>query len=205
MSRKGKKDFAYHLSRFLSVYLPGQRNVSENTVLSYKDTFKLILLFAKDEKKMMSNQLSISDLTRSFFEEFIQWLKACRKCSVSTCNQRLGAIHAFFIYLQYEMPEAAAQCQEVLAIRTAKAPEGQLNYLSVEGIAVLLSQPDITTKTGRRDAALLSLLYDSGARVQEIVDLTIGDVRFISPATVKLTGKGKKHGLSRFCQGRRAC
>lgn len=192
MSRKGKKDFAYHLSRFLSVYLPGQRNVSENTVLSYKDTFKLILLFAKDEKKMMSNQLSISDLTRSFFEEFIQWLKACRKCSVSTCNQRLGAIHAFFIYLQYEMPEAAAQCQEVLAIRTAKAPEGQLNYLSVEGIAVLLSQPDITTKTGRRDAALLSPLYDSGARVQEIVDLTIGDVRFISPATVKLTGKGKK-------------
>lgn len=80
----------------------------------------------------------------------------------------------------------------MLAIRTAKAPEGQLNYLSVEGIAVLLSQPDITTKTGRRDAALLSLLYDSGARVQEIVDLTIGDVRFISPATVKLTGKGKK-------------
>ena len=97
MSRKGKKDFAYHLSRFLSVYLPGQRNVSENTVLSYKDTFKLILLFAKDEKKLLSNQLSISDLTRPFFEEFIQWLKSCRKCSVSTCNQRLGAIHAFFI------------------------------------------------------------------------------------------------------------
>ena len=66
MSRKGKKDFAYHLSRFLSVYLPGQRNVSENTVLSYKDTFKLILLFAKDEKKLLSNQLSISDLTRPF-------------------------------------------------------------------------------------------------------------------------------------------
>lgn len=158
MSRKGKKDFAYHLSRFLSVYLPGQRNVSENTVLSYKDTFKLILLFAKDEKKMLSNQLSISDLTRPFFEEFIQWLKSCRKCSVSTCNQRLGAIHAFFIYLQYEMPGAAAQCQEVLAIRTAKAPEEQLNYLTVEGIAALLAQPDVSTKAGRRDAALLSLL-----------------------------------------------
>ena len=63
MSRKGKKDFAYHLSRFLSVYLPGQRNVSENTVLSYKDTFKLILLFAKDEKKMMSNPVSYTHLT----------------------------------------------------------------------------------------------------------------------------------------------
>lgn len=75
MSRKGKKDFAYHLSRFLSVYLPDQRNVSENTVLSYKDTFKLILLFAKDEKTLLSNQLSISDLTRPFFEEFIQWLE----------------------------------------------------------------------------------------------------------------------------------
>lgn len=192
MNRNGKKDFAYHLSRFLSVYLPGQRNVSTNTVLSYKDTFKLILLFAKDEKKLLSNQLSISDLTRSFFEEFILWLKSCRKCSVSTCNQRLGAIHAFFIYLQYEMTEVAAQCQGILSIRTAKAPETQLNYLSVEGITVLLAQPDISTKSGKRDAALLSLLYDSGARVQEIVDLTIGDVRFISPATIKLTGKGKK-------------
>lgn len=100
MSKNGKRDFAYHLSRFLSVYLPGQRNVSENTVLSYKDTFKLILLFAKDEKKLLSNQISVSDLTRSFFEEFIQWLKSRRKCSISTCNQRLGAIHAFFIYLQ---------------------------------------------------------------------------------------------------------
>jgi site-specific recombinase XerD len=192
MSKNNKSGFAYHLSRFLSVYLPGQRNVSENTILSYKDTFKLILIFAKDEKKLASNQLSISDLSRSFFEDFILWLKVCRKCSVSTCNQRLGAIHAFFIYLQYEMPEAAAQCQEVLAIRTAKAPEGQFNYLTVEGIALLLAQPDLSTKTGRRDAALLSLLYDSGARVQEIVDLTVGDVRFISPATVKLTGKGKK-------------
>lgn len=67
MSKNGKRDFAYHLSRFLSVYLPGQRNVSENTVLSYKDTFKLILLFAKDEKKLLSNQISVSDLTRSFF------------------------------------------------------------------------------------------------------------------------------------------
>lgn len=90
------------------------------------------------------------------------------------------------------MPEMAMQCQEVLAIRTARAPEVQLNYLTVEGIRALLAQPDMTVKTGIRDAALLSLLYDSGARVQEIVDLTIGDVRFISPATVKLTGKGRK-------------
>ena len=68
MSKKVKKDFAYHLSRFLSVYLPGQRNVSQNTIVSYKDTFKLILLFAKDEKKISSNNLSVSDLTRAFFE-----------------------------------------------------------------------------------------------------------------------------------------
>ena len=104
----------------------------------------------------------------------------------------LGAIHAFFVFLQYEMPEAALQCQEVLAIRTAKAPEGQFNYLTVEGIAALLKQPDMSTKTGRRDAALISLLYDTGARGQELVDLTLSDVRFIAPATVKLTGKGRK-------------
>ena len=192
MSKKAKKDFAYYLSRFLSVYLPGQRNVSNNTILSYKDTFRLILLFAKTEKGIPSNKLSISDLQRSFFEEFLQWLKSVRKNSISTCNQRLGAIHAFFIYLQYELPEAASQCQEILAMRTMKAPEGQLNYLSVDGISTLLAQPDMRTKAGRRDAALLSLMYDSGARVQEIADLTIGDVRFISPPTIKITGKGRK-------------
>ncbi len=76
MSKNNKSGFAYHLSRFLSVYLPGQRNVSENTILSYKDTFKLILIFAKDEKKLASNQLSISDLSRSFFEDFILSLKS---------------------------------------------------------------------------------------------------------------------------------
>ena len=68
----------------------------------------------------------------------------------------------------------------------------RLNYLTVEGVAALLDQPDMSTRAGRRDAALVSLLYDSGARVQELVDLTVGDVRFISPVTVKLTGKGRK-------------
>ena len=192
MNRKNQQDFPYHLSRFLSVYLPGQRNVSENTILSYKDTFKLILVFAKDEKKIQSHQLSISNLDRRFFEDFLQWLKQSRKNSVSTCNQRLGAIHAFFSYLQYEMPEKALHCQEILTIRTMKAPEGQFNYLTIDGIKTLLAQPDLNTKSGIRDAALLSLLYDSGARVQEIADLTIGDVRLISPAIVKITGKGRK-------------
>lgn len=74
----------------------------------------------------------------------------------------------FFIYLQYEMPEASMLCQEVLSIRTAKVPEGQLNYLTIDAVKALSAQPDINTKTGRRDAALLSLLYDSGARVRKL-------------------------------------
>ena len=120
------------------------------------------------------------------------WLRETRKNSVSTCNQRLGGIHAFFSYLQYQMPEKMSLCQEILGIKTAKAPFPSINYLTIEGIREILAMPLSSTKSGRRDITLLSLMYDTGARVQEIADLCISDVRFSTPATVRILGKGGK-------------
>ena len=122
MNRSKPTDFAYMLSKFLSDYLPGLRNVSGNTVLSYRDTFKLILTFCKEEKSLILERLTLSDFSRVLIEEFMLWLRETRKNSVSTCNQRLGGIHAFFSYLQYQMPEKMSLCQEILGIKTAKAP-----------------------------------------------------------------------------------
>lgn len=192
MKKSRSIDFAYHLSKFLSSYLPGQRNVSENTILSYRDTFKLLLIFCKEEKHIPPERLTFDKFNRTIIEDFLHWLKEVRKNKVSTCNQRLGAIHAFFLYLQYEMLDKMALCHEILSIRYSKAPETILNYLTVEGIEEILSKPDITTKSGRRDITLLSLMYDTGARVQELADLTVGDIRFVTPATVRLFGKGRK-------------
>lgn len=185
-------DFPYHLTKFFTEYLPLQRNVSTNTISSYRDTFRLLLLFYDTKKNVKPNQISIEMLNRNSIEEFIQWLKNDRNCSPSTCNQRLGALKSFFCYLQFAQPDYALQCQQNLAVRSLKQPEPGFKYLTIEGIQLLLEQPDISTKYGRRDLALLSLMYDTGARVQEISNIRLTHIRFSAPATVSLIGKGDK-------------
>lgn len=136
--------------------------------------------------------MSLDMIDRNNIEEFVRWLKEERNCRPSTCNQRLGALKSFFSYLQFALPDRALQCQKALVIRSMKQQEPGLKYLTIEGIKVLLEQPDISTKYGRRDLALLSLMYDTGARVQEIAGIRISHIRFSAPATIRLTGKGNK-------------
>jgi len=185
-------DFSYMLSKYLSVHLTGERDLSPNTVLSYRDTFKLLLSYLRDEKRMSPEKIVLDDFNAQLIKEFIGWLKTKRNSSISTCNQRLGTIHAFFEYVQYEMPEKTFLCQNIIGTKMAKKPQPAINYLTLDGIKAILSMPDTTTRNGIRDVAILSLLYDTGARVQELVDLTVADVRFSTPATVRLTGKGRK-------------
>lgn len=192
MKKSQQPDFAYHLSKFLSAYLPGQRNASGNTILSYRDTFKLLLIFYKQEKNLSPERLTLDDFSHSMIEHFLQWLKEKRGNSPSTCNQRLAAVHAFFAYLQYEAPEKLALCHDIFGIKALKAPGVLLNYLTIEGIKALLSKPNPSTKSGRRNVTLLSLMYDTGARVQELADLTVGDIRLAAPATIRIVGKGQK-------------
>ena len=185
-------DFPYHLTKFFTEYLPLQRNLSQGSIISYRDTFRLLLIYYKSEKGIKPNHLTIEMINQGSIHEFILWLQENRSCSPSTCNQRLGAIKSFFRYLQFAFPDRALQCQENLSIQSMKTPEPGLKYLTIEGIKVLLAQPDIDTRYGRRDLALLSLMYDTGARVQEISDIRLEHIRFSAPATIRLTGKGNK-------------
>lgn len=105
---------------------------------------------------------------------------------------RLTAIHSFFQYLQYEYPDFLLEWQKILAIPVKKGERGTLNYMSLEGIELLLKMPNQDTKSGRRDLALLALMYDTGARVQETADLTPSMVHLSKPSTIKLVGKGNK-------------
>jgi site-specific recombinase XerD len=111
---------------------------------------------------------------------------------MSTRNYRLAALHAFFRYLQTEEPKALLQCQRILAIPLKRCPRSIVTYLPPDDLKAILAQPDLNTPEGRRDAVLLSLLYDTGARLQEIIDLSVEDVRLQSPAQIKLRGKGRK-------------
>ena len=185
-------NFSYYLSNFLGKYLPGIVGVSTNTVLSYRDTSVLYLRFMKTEKNIPAERMKLLSIEAKYFSEFLDWLEIQRHCSVTTRNVRLAAIHAFFRYLQYEAPECLNICHKVLAIPFKKTEQRSLNYFSLDGIKLLLNMPNTSTKSGRRDLALLSLMYDTGARVQEIADLTPQCVRFEKPATIRIHGKGNK-------------
>jgi len=185
-------DFAEHLTQFLTVYLPAQKNASKNTIASYRDTFKLLLQYCQEQQDIPAEKLTMRMLTHDLVADFLGWLETNRKCSISTRNQRLTAIHSFFRYAQYEEPMGLANFQKVISIPVKKAPKPDVGHLTTEAMQLLLSQPDKSTPKGCRDLTLLSVLYDSGCRVQELIDLKVRDVILTSPAVLILTGKGNK-------------
>ena len=185
-------DFAEQLEAFLTIHLPGQRGLSQNTILSYRDTFKFLLQYAEQECGLRPDKMKLMDFSAEFVEGFLDWLESRRNCSRSTRNQRLAAIRSFTRYVQGKRPEYLFEAQKIKGIRSKKRPQPQLPYLAPDLVRIILAQPDTSSKYGRRDAALLSLLYDSGARVQEICDIRVRDVRVQKPYTVTLTGKGNK-------------
>ena len=185
-------DFAYSLSRFFEQYLAGQRNTSPNTIKSYRDTFKLFLLYCQQQHNLASHRLCLENINKDLVIGFLDWLEQDRNNGVGTRNQRLVCLHSFYQYMHREDPTRLVDYQHILSIPMKKAPTAVINHLTADALKHLLAQPDRSTTLGRRDLTLLSVLYDSGARVQELVDLALRDVRLDSPAIVTLTGKGRK-------------
>jgi len=185
-------DFAKHLTDYLSSYLPGQRGMSAHTIRSYRDTFSLFLGFCKDVKNVRIEKFTLSKFNSTLIEEFLRWLEIERGNSVATRNQRLAAIHAFCRYVQTEEPGQLLLCQRNLAIPFKKQPKTHIQYLSAQELTGIFAKPNLNTQTGRRDLLLLSLLYDTGARVSELIDLKVRDVRLDDFPVVKLHGKGNK-------------
>jgi integrase/recombinase XerD len=185
-------DFSIHVTSFLTHYLADQRNLSPNTIKAYRDVFILLLRFCRDGKGIAPDKLWIKQIDVSMVEEFLDHLERERKASPRTRNHRLATLHAFFRYVQAEDPAYMLQCQKILAIPLRRHVRPTVAYLSKEELAEILAQPDLKTAQGRRDAVLLSVLYDTGGRVQELVDLSVGDVRLDSPAQLRLLGKGRK-------------
>lgn len=184
--------FAKYLTEFFTVYLSGQKNASKNTILAYRDTFKLLLKFAQDIKGLSIEKINLDTLSSELIIDFLNWLESDRNCSVSTRNQRLASIHSFFRYVQGEEPDGIYHFQKVIAIPNKKTQKPMVGHLSPEVIKIILQQPNKLNTKGRRDLTLLSVLYDTGARVQELIDIKVCDVLLECPATIVLSGKGNK-------------
>jgi site-specific recombinase XerD len=152
-------DFAKTLARYLTDFLPGQRNVSVNTIKSYRDTFKQYLMFMQEEQRIRSEKISFVSVTTLSIKNFLQWLETSKKVGISTRNQRLAAIHSFIRYAQTENPEILFESQKILGIPFKKKQQQTIPHLSKDQMAYLLEQPDTSTKRGRRDLALMAVLY----------------------------------------------
>jgi len=185
-------DFAKVLSNYLAIYLPGQCNASPNTIKSYRDTFKLLLLYCKQNCHLPIQQLCLKQLDKTLIIGFLNWLEKVRNNSVSTRNQRLACIHGFYQFVQLEEPIGLLLYQQILSIPIKKTQTQTINHLTPDALKLILDQPDLSKTRGRRDLTLLSVLYDSGARVQELVDLKLKDIRLNYPPVLTLTGKGRK-------------
>ena len=188
-----KTDFAKYLSKYLSSYLPHERNVSPNTIAAYRDSFVLFINYMKDERQIKVDKMTLDSMTKDNVISFLNWLTVQKGCNISTRNCRLAAIHSFISYLQYEKIENLNEWQSILSIKAMKKESNTPNYLTVDGIKLLLAQPDVEDYYGLRHLAILALMYDTGCRVQELIDLTVDSLRIqTSPYTIRIYGKGRK-------------
>jgi len=184
--------FSHLLSCYLTKYLPGIAGLSSNTIMSYRDMFKNLVVFYETKLNIKPEKICIDNFNSGNIISFLKWLESDRGNSVSTRNVRLASIHAFARYVERHLPESINIMQNVLSIPYKKCPYSPPVFINADATKLLLAMPDVNTTNGRRDRVLLSLLYDSGARVQELCDLKVSDIRLDEPCTVKLTGKGGK-------------
>lgn len=184
------------IRRFLLEYLVGERNFAHNTQVSYRDTFVLFLPFLAKNLSKPIDQLSIEDIFADIVRQFLHRLEIKRKCSLSTRNQRLAAIHAFARFIGERSPEHIAWLNQIRSIPFKKTSKPSMTYLEKQEMDALLNAPNSKTAQGLRDHILLLFLYNSGARASEAAHLSVSDLNLGNPLSVKLLGKG---GKLRWC------
>ena len=192
MTTAGPNDLAQALRAFFADHLPRVRGTSPHTIRSYRDSLVLLLRFAATRTQRSVIELDLDDLGPQPILAFLEYLEHDRHNSVATRNVRLTAIHAFFRYCAMEHPARIAHCQRVLAVPFKRTGSRPVEYLEHEEVEAVLGVVDRGTVDGRRDYALLATLFNTGARVGEIVALCVADLRLDTPAQVHLHGKGRK-------------
>ena len=190
-----KTSLAYWLHAFFHEWLAEQRNCSRHTVMSYRDTWRLYLRFVAARHRRSVSALTLAELTADEVLAFLKHVESQRGVSIGTRNCRLAAIRSFYRFVTDREPLAAMQCATVLRIPIKKGKRTEPEYLDTEEIAAILREPDCSMPEGQRDHALLALLYNTGARIQEALDLCPCNIRLIAPAQVKLYGKGRKERI----------
>jgi integrase/recombinase XerD len=180
------------LTRFFTSHLAGERAASPRTIIAYRDAIKLLLIWFRDIEGVPPEKLRLTDINRARVLRFLDWLETERGCSATTRNQRLAVIKSFCRYTAVEQPDHLDQVTQILAIRQKNTPGPQLGHLTADEVKALLAQPGTASPRAIRDTVLLAVAYDTAARVQELCDLNVADIRTANPITVTIRGKGSK-------------
>jgi integrase/recombinase XerD len=188
-----RTDFAVYLNKFLTDYLPNTCGCSPRTVDSYRYSFIQFLQFLLEERGIPADKMAISDLTYDNLIAFLGWLQNSRGNSISTRNQRQSSLNSFVRFLMYEFPEYLGEYQRVLAIPIKKAPQKEISYLKTDGVALLMRKVDISKTNGLRDYVILTLMYTTGIRVSELLQIRVKDLSLNEPYTLLVHGKGQKN------------
>lgn len=193
MRRSSCTELAQLIQRFFEEYLPGLRGMSTHTIRSYRDALILLLHFLARHTRRRIETLGLADLTSDRIEKFLLTLETERHNSITTRNTRLAALHTFARFLASQRPQRLAQWQLILSVPFKRgAREAPIDYFEGNELDAFFKSIDRHSRCGTRDYALFALMFNTGARVQEILNLNIQDLRLEVPYQVKICGKGNK-------------
>lgn len=186
------EQLSFYIQKYFLSYLIAQRGYGDNTAASYRDTFRMFLAYLEKEGHKTSN-VKLAVVDRECVQGFLEWLGTERQNGVSTKNVRLAHLKSFYGYVMTISPEFSQYCSMIMSIPFGKAPKKPPAYMTEAETAHLLDAPDKETREGLRHLAILSLLYDSGCRVQELIELNVGDVAMGKCCRIFVHGKGDKY------------
>lgn len=195
MTTKTLPSLGHYLQAFFGDYLTAHRDLSPNTILSYRDTFKLFLIFAARHHRKDVADLGFKHVDPDTVLAFLQDLESTRGTSVRTRNVRLAGLHTFFRYLASHEPQLLDLCQRISAIPVKKTQPPNPVYVDYDEVTHILGTINRSTVLGRRDYLLIRLLFETGCRAQEIANLRASAFRLTSPYQVRILGKGRKERL----------
>jgi integrase/recombinase XerD len=195
MTNRASAALAEVLTSFFTCHLAVELGASSHTITSYRDAFLLLLRYLGASNGRQAAHLTFGDLSPEVILAFLEHLERERGNSIRTRNARLAAIRSFAAYAITQDPALAGPASRILAIPFKKTPGRALDYLTKGELRTILAGPDRTTPKGRGDYLTLALLYDTGARVQEVVDLRPADFRLDRIPLVRVTGKGRKQRI----------
>jgi len=192
MNAATPSNFGILLQQFFLERLIQQRHASTRTIESYRDSFRRLLSFAERRLRKRPTALVLEDLTAAFVLEFLEHLEKERHNSIRSRNARLAAIRSFMHYVALKEPGALALTQSVLAIPMKRFERPLIGFLSREHIQAILEAPDSTTWSGQRDRVMLATLYNTGARISELIGMRVADLSFEAGPAIHIRGKGRK-------------